>query len=944
MTLLPSQFERPDTRVELLFGETWVDVTGRLLSDSFTITRGRDDESAEPQPAGVQFELDNNDGHLTPDNPVSPYWPHVRRRDVECRVRMPEFEVSGRGLLNLDGGTDTAQTPDDPALDITGDIDLRWWGAGDFSGSPVLASKWQTEPDERAWVLWVDSGRHLNFWWRHAAGVAAVAPLAAPSPAAFLPLPIGATDLAIRCTVEIETVSNDAVGTWYTAPSIAGPWAQFGFPLTLPSEDPLDILATTARLQVGNIDNLPTEASRPFIGQVRAFDLRDGIDGTVVADPDFRALARGTTAFSDDAGRSWTLEGDAHITEPARFWGQVVDWSPTWPHGDQSGPASGGDARVSITASGVLRRLSQGQKPLQSTLRRFIQNEDRVIAYWPMEDGRDSDTLASPIPGVSPMTFGGAITLASDDSLVASAPLPTIGANQGGGWNAEVPQHPDPTSWRFDMFLRQEALNTSTPGTLLAQIYSTGSVQLWRIYTGAGAIRFRGWIDTTEGAHTFEHDAVLDDDFFAEGGRISMLVFHDGSGVSYSPVWIKIDGSAIGGTNALLATEVGRVTRLGALSAAGPEGLTVAHVAITRNTPVSWLASAGSVTGGPDTAYKGEGATARIARLCAEEGIPLQARGNSNIAMGPQGQDTFLTLIKDAGAADLGVLSERLDRPGLVYRARETLYNQPAALELDAGRDADPWRPGDIDHPFEPKLDDQDIRNDVTATREDGSSFRATDEESITDGRYDTDVTLNLARDSQLSGQAGWRLHLGTWKGMRYPSLSIPLDIAQDHIPNWVTAELGDRVTVTGLPPQHPTDTVDLLDQRISETLHPDRWTVELTCTPAGPWDVGVLDDSPPDTEMRRLDSRGSALADPINETATAFDVAFPGYRWVTTAGEGDQFPFKITIGGERMTVTGISGTSSPQTFTVVRSVNEVVKPHPAGAAVQVADPLRLAL
>ena len=53
--------------------------------------------------------------------------------------------------------------------------------------------------------------------------------------------------------------------------------------------------------------------------------------------------------------------------------------------------------------------------------------------------------------------------------------------------------------------------------------------------------------------------------------------------------------------------------------------------------------------------------------------------------------------------------------------------------------------------------------------------------------------------------------------------------------------------------------------------------------------------------------------------------------------GSGD-FPFDILIGGEQITVTGITGSSSPQSFAVARSVNGVVKAQDTGAAVALYD------
>jgi hypothetical protein len=44
------------------------------------------------------------------------------------------------------------------------------------------------------------------------------------------------------------------------------------------------------------------------------------------------------------------------------------------------------------------------------------------------------------------------------------------------------------------------------------------------------------------------------------------------------------------------------------------------------------------------------------------------------------------------------------------------------------------------------------------------------------------------------------------------------------------------------------------------------------------------------------------------------------------------------------MTVTNITGATSPQTFTVTRSVNGITKSHSAGAAVQLFAPVAIPL
>ena len=62
---------------------------------------------------------------------------------------------------------------------------------------------------------------------------------------------------------------------------------------------------------------------------------------------------------------------------------------------------------------------------------------------------------------------------------------------------------------------------------------------------------------------------------------------------------------------------------------------------------------------------------------------------------------------------------------------------------------------------------------------------------------------------------------------------------------------------------------------------------------------------------------------------------------WTT---DGAEFPLDIMIAGERITLSGISGATSPQTFTAsARAVNGVEKAHTAGSEVHIFDVVHLA-
>lgn len=257
---------------------------------------------------------------------------------------------------------------------------------------------------------------------------------------------------------------------------------------------------------------------------------------------------------------------------------------------------------------------------------------------------------------------------------------------------------------------------------------------------------------------------------------------------------------------------------------------------------------------------------------------------------------------------------------------------------------------GHVSPPFEPTEDDQQLRNDVTAKREGGSSARQTKTSGPLStqappdgvGIYDESVTVNVAGDDQLPDQAGWRVHLGTVDEPRYPEVTVNLARNQDLQSAVSAVESGDRFTIAGVPGWLPPGTVELLAQGYEERLTAFEWTWTANTSPARPWTVGVLGDE----ELGRLDTSGSELSASISESATSFDVdTLDGNAtWIDGTDFSGDFPLDIEVGGEVMRVTDVSGSSSPQTFTVERSINGVTKSHDAGAAVALAQPLILAL
>jgi len=68
----------------------------------------------------------------------------------------------------------------------------------------------------------------------------------------------------------------------------------------------------------------------------------------------------------------------------------------------------------------------------------------------------------------------------------------------------------------------------------------------------------------------------------------------------------------------------------------------------------------------------------RIARLCVEQGVPLEVNGNLNDTqrVGPQQIEPFLTLLRQAAAVDGGLIHESRTQNAILYRTNRSRYNQ----------------------------------------------------------------------------------------------------------------------------------------------------------------------------------------------------------------------------------------------------------------------------
>ena len=843
------------TMVEFAIGGVWTDVTQHAqLSDIITHERGRSGEGQGVDPASCSLTLRSPGGLYSWRNPRSPYY-GLLGPNTPMRVSV---HTGDRYLWLPDIAGNAASTPDVAALDIVGDLDIRidctldrWPATGTLR---ELCSKYGVTGNQRSWALFTSTAGNITFRWTTDGTTIQQYDSTAPLPV----LPGGR--LALRVTLDVDNGASGNTITYYTAPTIAGPWTQLGTPVV--NSGTTSVFSSSASVLVGDTAELGFE--RP-VGRVHAFELRSGINGTIVAAPDFSLPGAGAASFVDSAGRTWTPASGAEITNrQIRFSGEYSDWPARWSNG-------GHLIRVEGEGAGILRRLNQGKKLLQSTLRRRIPSDSTLIAYWPMEDDSAATQAYSPVPGVAPMKLTN-FDMAADDSLGGSSALPVL--QPGGSLSASVPPPASGTGpWHVELVNYIPAAPVAQ--AVLYEIVCSGTGNRYRVRVQTNNVQLQVLDADDNQLLLTSTGAGSQPSFFGNWNRVRVFARQNGANVDVDLGWLNAANSSGGHFHTgSFAGTVGRVTSIRSSFGAGLEGTAIGHLGVFQMSNTA-------VYNDADNGFAGESSGARLTRLATEESLALVVTGelSETALMGAQRPATLLEQLEQCEQADGGILIEDRSRLGLRYRTRASQYNQTPKLTLSYGSTGL--------GALEPVDDDSNLRNDVTVERVGGSSGRAeltSGRLSVLDppdgvGRYDDSVSINFFTDSQTEPMAHWLMYLGTVDEARYPVVTLRLHKAPSLIPTVLDMIEGDLIRITDLPDFLPPGPVDLIVQGLAERIGVRTWEIDFVCAPGSPWRVGIVEDP----VLGRVDTDGSELVAAVDEDDTALTVrALDGITWVT--------------------------------------------------------------
>jgi hypothetical protein len=893
-----------------LYTGSWTDITGYLYQrQPATIQLGRQDESSQISPASCSMLLNNRTGIFTTRSPTGELYGTIGQ-NTPFRLSVPNYLAGGGTYLRFaDDATSYAAGPSTGFVEIAGEIDIRVDMQLDSYAPCVLASRWSSATNglDQSWAFVLNGDGTLSFTWNDGS--------AYQTATSAVPLPYLGR-VMVRC--DFSPGATEAV--FWTAPDMAGTQTQLGATVTIANDDAIDapgVPVTVGWSEYATYASEPGAAVGGLLGQVYEMQLLG--NGTMVSDMVFSAQTVGATSFNDDQSNAWTLNGSAAINDRCyRFHGEMAAWP-------KAADPSSRDAYSQATASGVLRRLQQGTPNAPSAMRRAISSGETgqtATAFWPGEDPQGSAQIASGLAGGTPMLVSGqpsyqgtAGSASADTNFACSAQLVQIASSV---WYGALPSYTPGANTEQLTFL------------LCLPSGGAGSAVLMRI--------------SMAGGHTIDVVASASGSGTLEVNVDGSLSFTGPTGLNGVPVLVQVGPGGFGSTCELFVLPLGPAAVPSGFSGVSDTGTTWTRVQVNPTaanfggTSLGgiWFTPAGTgLTGlqNPLNAWSGETAGRRTLRLAAENGLNARVYGfpDRSVVMGAQAIDTIANLFEDIEQTDMGMLYEPREATGIGYRTSRSMCNQAAAATADYSQQQ-------VSQGFADTADDLLTLNDVIVSNADGSSVEVSltvGAMSVQDppngiGPVSNSLDVYPESDSFLPHLGGWALHVRSVDEDRYPS--IPFQMARITTPQDVLLlRIGDYLQITNTPYWIPPGPVKQLCAGFQETFGPSIvWPVMINGVPESPYEVMTFGTDAADSS--HFDTAGSELASPATSTAASLSVATTaGPLWTTS---GADFPFDINIAGERITVTDITGSSSPQTFAVTRSVNGVVKAQAEDAAV----------
>lgn len=231
----------------------------------------------------------------------------------------------------------------------------------------------------------------------------------------------------------------------------------------------------------------------------------------------------------------------------------------------------------------------------------------------------------------------------------------------------------------------------------------------------------------------------------------------------------------------------------------------------------------------------GDSSDGRIARIASYVGmgpgeLSLEAGVLQTVPSQSLADTKVFTAWQDVATAEGGAVffdgSDRLVLHNRYHRLRSATQAPAVALVSE-----------DVNHDdLAITVDKQFLQNTITGTRRDGATQKVVNDASVTKyGEYPASLDLLVATDAEALDRIAWQVGRYAEPRPRLSSVTVDLLTQPDaaKVRALLLVELGDRITIAGLPSQSPISAPDLIVEGISESQSIDTWQLTFNTTAA---------------------------------------------------------------------------------------------------------------
>jgi hypothetical protein len=907
---IPGRF---DPLVHLYMANGWRDVSDSVRYDDgkgISIKRSAQDQGTALNTT-ANFLLGNQTGNFAPRNAAGTWFSYFKR-NTPCRVasRLGHDLYVSRSTSN-GWGTVTDGVPTRWTWSTTGGA------AGDYAVTAGVATHSLSSTASR--ITYLGSVDMSNIETRVTFQLP-FANVTGDSIALSLLFRGSGTTTFYRALITI-TAAEAVTVQWYDTTV-----APLGSPVTVAGlTNTGQQISVAAHMdgETGRIKVWPAASPEPFRWTLEQDDI-----GTALATPlhgwvgieSFKTAGNTNGTFSISYTNwevlSWRHHGNLSSVPPVR-------------------DISGRDSTTPVTSSPPTRRQRSKGKVLRSPAFRALSKAAHLVAYWSCEDGDKAQFFASSNATWPSMDFvTGTPQLATNSLFAASAPGPIVAKSI---WEGLVmpytPPSPNVINLRWLMYIdisNAEPPNNSTiirlknEGTAYFYIlrYQTGGQLLLEVQDYFGTV--------------IDSDTIAVETRWV-GARGALQLVQSGANVNWSVSIADVDQQT---SNTITGATAGRtIGMLGgvAVGDGGIDNVLISH--ITAQTVVSDPLDYSKEL----YAWQSERAPARSKRVLRdEEGIAYQYEGalTAGLGMGVQPIASVSDILDETVAADQGILFDPVFRSAVGYISYGALAGRTPRLSLS-------YTGNQLHETLPVADDDKYTANSIVLTMGNTSSSEASkitrtattgplsslEPEDGGVGLYEKPVTANIFTYDEADQLTGWLLMKGTTDRPYLPTITGKLasDKYYGSVSQFQAAmdtREGSFINVTHIPTTLATDDILSVTLGLTERLTQAEHDITWYTMPGDVYQPATLDDPGfrMGAEANYLNTNlGSATP---GSTGSMSVKSLDGALFTTDPAE---FPFDVWLGGERMTISAISGATSPQTFTIsVRGVNGVAPAHTA--------------